>query len=142
MSSHLVPPVFHKMGLKHAITFHPWNSFCPLYGTGVLQRYSVAQNGTLFVADLGNNCIRRISTSLAVSTVAGNGLVSSIDGQGTSASIYQPWGVTVGSDGSSMSQIPTTILLAKYQFLYSPLCSRDYKFFSPLVLNIEITTSK
>jgi sugar lactone lactonase YvrE len=60
-------------------------------------------DGTLFVADTGNQLIRKISAAGVTSTLAGNpghgSLLSSGDGTGTQATFFQPAGIAVGSDG-------------------------------------------
>lgn len=57
-------------------------------------------NGTVYVADMGNNLIRRIATSLEVSTVAGRLEHGNRDGTGTDAQFYTPVGVAVDSAGN------------------------------------------
>jgi sugar lactone lactonase YvrE len=55
--------------------------------------------GNIYVADLGNNKIRKISPAGMVSTLAGNGLTPDADGPALSASIYAPTSVAiVGGD--------------------------------------------
>jgi sugar lactone lactonase YvrE len=61
---------------------------------------AVATDGTVYVADSGNNRIRRITTAGVVSTVAGNGSPVFAEGTGTSASLWQPRGVAVATDGT------------------------------------------
>lgn len=56
--------------------------------------------GNLYVADMGNNKIRRISVEGAVTTIAGNGLRGSANGRDTSASFNRPYGLAAGPDGS------------------------------------------
>ena len=59
-------------------------------------------NGNLFIADTGNNVIRKVSLSTGViTTVAGNGTAnfSGDQGQATSATLYNPWSVTVDQAG-------------------------------------------
>jgi hypothetical protein len=58
--------------------------------------------GNLYVADTGNNVIRKIDTSGNIATVAGNGTAGYSGDLGTplSAQFYEPWGVTVAPDGS------------------------------------------
>ncbi len=68
-----------------------------LFPTGV----AVAPDGTIFVADSGNNVVRRITTNGIISTVAGTG-VAGYSGDGaaaTSALLSNPRGVTVGAAG-------------------------------------------
>ena len=60
-------------------------------------------DGTLFVADTGNQLIRKISAAGVTSTLAGNpghgSFLSSGDGTGVQATFVQPAGIAVGSDG-------------------------------------------
>ena len=56
--------------------------------------------GNLYVADLGNNNIRKITTSGTVTTLAGNGTAGNNNGIGTKASFYWPTGVAVDSSGN------------------------------------------
>jgi hypothetical protein len=58
--------------------------------------------GNLFIADTGNNRIRRVSASGIITTVAGNGIYSSFGdgGPATSASLCGPLGVAVDSFGN------------------------------------------
>jgi streptogramin lyase len=56
--------------------------------------------GNLYVADFGNNLIRKIDTSGSVSTLAGSGTPASTDGQGVGASFDAPAGVAVDAAGN------------------------------------------
>jgi sugar lactone lactonase YvrE len=56
--------------------------------------------GNVYVADEGNNKIRKISPDGLVSTLAGNGTAGSADGQGTAAGFEWPSGVAVDSSGN------------------------------------------
>ncbi len=56
--------------------------------------------GNLYVADYGNNLIRKISTTGIVSTVAGSGNQGSINATGVLASFSQPTGVAVDANGN------------------------------------------
>ncbi|WP_183578652.1 NHL repeat-containing protein [Mucilaginibacter sp. X5P1] len=56
--------------------------------------------GNIYVADYGNNLIRKISTTGVVSTVAGNGNQGSLNGQGTSSSFNGPTGLAVDASGN------------------------------------------
>lgn len=60
-------------------------------------------DGTLFVADTGNQLIRKISTAGITSTLAGNpgygSFLNSGDGTGAQATFFQPAGIVVGTNG-------------------------------------------
>jgi serine/threonine-protein kinase len=65
-------------------------------GTGTLATFDIPQgiavgsDGTVYVADSGNNLIRQITPSGVVSTVAGNGYGNSADGNGVQANFNFP----------------------------------------------------
>jgi sugar lactone lactonase YvrE len=76
-------------------------------GTGSAARFSGPEavatdsSGNVYVADTGNNAIRRITPAGVVTTVAGSPSQSGeIDGTGSAASFYQPWGVAVDAGGN------------------------------------------
>jgi len=54
----------------------------------------------VYVADYGNNRIRKITAAGVVTTLAGSGSAAFADGNGTSASFNQPTGVTVDGSGN------------------------------------------
>ncbi len=61
---------------------------------------AVATNGTIFVADSGNHCIRQISNG-TVSTFAGDPLIwGTVDGTGTNAQFNGPLGLTFDTRGN------------------------------------------
>lgn len=64
------------------------------------------EDGNLYIADTGNNRIRKISVEGIVSTVAGNGKSEDIDGRVPDASIYAP--LTVAFDGNGIIYVATT----------------------------------
>jgi large repetitive protein len=67
------------------------------------QGLSYNQNGDLYIADTGNNRIRKIdASSQVITTIAGDG-VAAFFGDGVaaiSAELNQPWGLAVAIDGS------------------------------------------
>ena len=75
-------------GLGVAATFfQPW---------GV----AVDNNGNLYVGDVGNDEIRKITPAGLVTTLAGNPNGGDADGMGTNASFGMPYGVTVDGNGN------------------------------------------
>lgn len=56
--------------------------------------------GNVYVADNGNNLIRKVTPTGIVSTLAGNGTVGSANGTGTSASFNSPFGIAVDASGN------------------------------------------
>ena len=63
---------------------------------------AVDASGNLFIADWGNNRIRKVSTSGIITTVAGNGTsgYSGDGGSADSAELYYPVGVAVDASGN------------------------------------------
>jgi sugar lactone lactonase YvrE len=61
---------------------------------------AVDSNGNVYVADKLNSLIREISSSGAVTTLAGSGAEGHGDGTGTGASFFEPQGVAVDSMGN------------------------------------------
>ena len=59
----------------------------------------VDSTGVLYVADVINNRIRRITMNGSVDTFAGNGSPSFVDGIGTAAGFYNPSGICIDSAG-------------------------------------------
>ncbi|HTT42639.1 MAG TPA: NHL repeat-containing protein [Steroidobacteraceae bacterium] len=75
--------------------------------TGAVARfrspYGVAtdNDGNIYVADSGNNTIRKIDSAGAVTTLAGTaGVTGSADGTGPAASFNAPWGLATDSAGN------------------------------------------
>ncbi len=75
-------------------------------GVGTAASFNFPRNVALdtannvYVADSGNNLIRKITPSGLVSTLAGNGTQGKTDGVGTSASFFYPEGLTVDTAGN------------------------------------------
>ena len=74
-------------------------------GRGRAARFStpsgiaLAPDGSLVVADTGNNAIRRVTPDGSVTTVAGDGIAGYIDGPGARARFNGPVGVAVDTAG-------------------------------------------
>jgi len=64
------------------------------------QGVAVDGNGNVYVADTGNEVIRKITAAGVVSTLAGSGSAGSADGTGTAASFAQPLGVAADGNGN------------------------------------------
>ena len=64
---------------------------------------AIAADGALYIADFGNNRIRRVDPKGTITTVAGNGKggFSGDGGSATEARLLSPMGVAIGQDGSS-----------------------------------------
>jgi uncharacterized protein (TIGR03437 family) len=63
---------------------------------------AIDRAGSLYIAESGHNRVRKVSTSGAITTIAGDGTCcySGDGGLGTSAQLNQPWGVAVDADGN------------------------------------------
>ncbi len=59
-----------------------------------LRSVAIGSDGSVYVADYLNNKVRKIDGNL-VSTLAGSGTGTSIDGSGKAASLNGPWGIAV-----------------------------------------------
>jgi prepilin-type N-terminal cleavage/methylation domain-containing protein len=74
-------------------------------GTGTAAKFyyprgiAVDSSGILYVADTGNNVIRKITSSGVVTTLAGSGTAGPANGTGTAAQFNGPAGITVDSSG-------------------------------------------
>jgi streptogramin lyase len=74
--------------------------------TGTLGKFdgpvgvAVDQSGNVYVADFGNNKIRKITSTGIVTTLAGSGITGSKDATGSLASFYHPTGVAVDNSGN------------------------------------------
>jgi sugar lactone lactonase YvrE len=60
---------------------------------------AIDAQGNLYVADTGNNAIRKVAPDGTVSTLAGSGVAGTADGKGREAQFNGPVGVAVGEDG-------------------------------------------
>ena len=60
---------------------------------------AIAADGTLYVADTGNNAVRRITRDGIVTTLAGEGTAGLQDGQGREARFNGPLGIAVDASG-------------------------------------------
>ncbi len=61
---------------------------------------TVDGNGNVFVADNGNNEVRKVTPAGQVSTVAGNGSPGKINGNGSGASFNSPFGIAIDGAGN------------------------------------------
>ncbi|MNR86720.1 Serine/threonine-protein kinase PknD [compost metagenome] len=61
---------------------------------------ALGPDGYLYVADTGNNLIRKVSSTGVVSILAGNGLPGFVDGSGNAVQFNSPVGVAVDSIGN------------------------------------------
>ena len=61
---------------------------------------AVDASGYVYVADTGNNRIRKVSPTGVVTTLAGNSVFGSTDGAGTAAGFYFPCGLAVDALGN------------------------------------------
>lgn len=64
------------------------------------QGVAVDGAGNVYVADTGNNRIRKITPTGMVSTLAGTGVAGHADGPGATAQFYAPWGIVVAPNGN------------------------------------------
>lgn len=69
---------------------------------GIVSDVTTDSAGNIFIADTGNNRIRRVDTNGIITTVAGNGIFGSggDGGKATEASLALPQGVRIDSEGN------------------------------------------
>lgn len=60
---------------------------------------AVSPTGTVYVADTGNHCIRRIADDGTVGTIAGNGLEGFANGTATDAQFSSPTAIAISPEG-------------------------------------------
>jgi glucose/arabinose dehydrogenase/sugar lactone lactonase YvrE len=60
----------------------------------------VDKHGNLYIADTVNCAVRKIDTNGLVTTLAGSGIIASIDGVGTNASFSEPVGIAIHPNGN------------------------------------------
>jgi DNA-binding beta-propeller fold protein YncE len=58
--------------------------------------------GNIYVSDVGNHRIRRITKAGQVETIAGDGVAGFADGSGEAARFYGQEGIAVTPDGSAI----------------------------------------
>ncbi|MDR1849013.1 MAG: hypothetical protein LBQ75_03135 [Zoogloeaceae bacterium] len=63
-------------------------------------RIVIDATGNLYVADMENNRIRKVSPEGKVSTLAGSGKSGFADGEGDSAQFYYPYGIAIDAAGN------------------------------------------
>jgi len=60
----------------------------------------VDKKGNMYIADIGNHCIRKIDSNNIVTTIAGKaGVVGYLDGDASKSLFYQPHGIAVNDRG-------------------------------------------
>src|ERR1700743_3109281 len=75
-------------------------------GAGTIATFNLPESlavdaaGNVYVADNGNNLIRKITPAGVVSTLACNGQVGSANGTGTAASFHSPFGIAIDGSGN------------------------------------------
>ena len=64
------------------------------------QHIATDANGTMYIADTNNNCIRMMTTAGVVTTLAGTGTAGSTEGAVSAATFNRPVGIAVNSAGT------------------------------------------
>ena len=78
--------------------FHDGNGTAAQFNSP--ESVAVDKDGNVYVADNGNNRIRKITSTGEVSTLAGSGAYGFANGNGTAAQFNGPTGVAVDSGGN------------------------------------------
>ena len=78
---------------------------------------AVDSSGNVYVAELANHLIRKITPAGVVSTLAGSGVSGNAYGTGTAASFASPYGVAVDSSGSVYVLQYKDMLIRKITFV-------------------------
>jgi sugar lactone lactonase YvrE len=104
-------------GITHTLTSNPAIGFAngttataQFYG---MKGMSFDAQGNMYVADLGNNMIRKISTTGAVTTYAGNGTAGYVNGAAATAEFYNPQATSVDAQGNVYVADRTNNLIRK-----------------------------
>jgi len=95
--------------------------------------------GNLFVADYGNNLIRKITPAGVVSTFAGSGTQGSINAKGLLASFNLPKGIAVDASGNVYVADAGNDLIRKIMAdgTVSTLAGADSSFFAPAGVAVD-----
>lgn len=102
-SNHLIRKIS-PSGLVTTLAGNGNSTFADGQGTAASFKYpngvAVDAYNNVYVADLGNQRIRKISPAGLVTTLAGNGISTFADGQGTAASFNSPYRIAIDSDNT------------------------------------------
>ena len=105
--SNIIPVVLTTLGTINVSTLAGSGAFGAVDSTGnqasFYYPFGVAvdnTSGNVFVADWGSNKIRKITATGVVTTFAGSGTASELNGTGTAASFYNPVGIAVDASGN------------------------------------------
>lgn len=96
-----------KIGLDGVVTTLAGNgSFGYVDGVGSSAQFktpsgiAIDASGNVYVSEKQNHCIRKITSTGFVSTLAGNGMSGFVNGTGSAARFSNPFGVTVDASGN------------------------------------------